>query len=230
MGKSITSKIEKWAKIISYTLVPIIVGIIGIMINNSIENSKINARYIEIAIEILKDKSSDPALKKYATEIINELSPVELEINTKQMLSTGKASLPDSFMESIVLKDSKINFNQLETSDKINQWIEKNRPIGAIVKKSIGYMGNDFEPPYAVISFEKDSLLIGKHTQWWLFPQTILKAEGFNENGKNSGWWNFYDKRGNYKISRLYDPTRNGKQSLVRSSTNGPMKVGSKGN
>lgn len=225
MGKKKINKVENIIKIVSYIVIPLIIAIYGSRINNSIEKSKINARYIEIAIDILTDESSDQSLKKYATNIINDLSPVKLDKDAKQKLSSGEAFLSNDFFKSIILKDSNNNFKTLNESEKISQWINNNKPDGSEVKKSIGYTGNDIDSPYAVISFEKDNLKVGAHSQWWLFPKVILKAEGFHKYGRNSGWWNFYNKDGSCKISRLYNPNKKGTQSLVKSTNNGPMTI-----
>lgn len=89
-------KLEKIVKIISYLAVPIFVAIGGWYIQHAVSKQSINKDYVQLALSILtnKDEKGDESIRQWAVKLLNETSPVRLDVKTAEDLSSGRINLP----------------------------------------------------------------------------------------------------------------------------------------
>lgn len=89
-------KVEQLSKIFSLIGVPLIVGLIGLSIQNELSNKTVNKDYVQISISILTNpetiKSSQ--LREWAIAMINKTSPIPFSETVSNELIEGKISLP----------------------------------------------------------------------------------------------------------------------------------------
>lgn len=73
-------------KILASLLIPLVIALVGHWYTSALKEREIEARYIEIAISILNSEStpSNKNIRKWAVEIVNKYSPVEIDKKTRQ--------------------------------------------------------------------------------------------------------------------------------------------------
>jgi len=85
-----TGVAERWAKIASMLLIPLVIAIVGWMVSTAQSRSEVNAQYVELAIDIMtSDASNDPgarALRDWAVKIISSKSGVSMTREAKSYL------------------------------------------------------------------------------------------------------------------------------------------------
>ena len=99
-------KAEIIARIISFALIPIVLGIGGWVIQSKIAHTNTEQEYVKLAISILNNKpehNDSKELRKWAVKLLDKYSPIKLPEEQKEGLSTGKINLPaaTSTLESI---------------------------------------------------------------------------------------------------------------------------------
>jgi len=89
---SLLSKIETGAKIVSILLIPVLVAVLGSVINDTISKRALSQEYVKIAISILnaEEGTVDSALREWAVELLNQNSPTPFTAETRQRLATGE--------------------------------------------------------------------------------------------------------------------------------------------
>jgi hypothetical protein len=93
---------EKGVKIIlrifSTILIPLAIALFGYWFSNAIRESEVRQKYIEIAVGILSEASTqdDQGLRTWAVEVINQYSDIKLANSLVQKLSNGMAVFPTS--------------------------------------------------------------------------------------------------------------------------------------
>lgn len=93
---SFLDKVEKVAKISSYIAVPIFIGIGSWFIQHAVSKQSVNKDYVQLALSILtnQDEKMNESIRPWAVKLLNETSPVTLDVQTAKDLSTGRISLP----------------------------------------------------------------------------------------------------------------------------------------
>jgi hypothetical protein len=81
-------KLKALSAIIASVFVPVAVVLIGNFYSTAIKNSETRARYIELAVDILKEEPSENKtnIRKWAINLINYYSEVDLDDQTKNEL------------------------------------------------------------------------------------------------------------------------------------------------
>lgn len=81
-------KLSSLSTIIASIFIPIAVVIIGNMYSSALKESETQVRYVELAVEILKEKPSDKKhnLRKWAVDLINNYSEIEIDSQTREEL------------------------------------------------------------------------------------------------------------------------------------------------
>ncbi len=103
------SWIERVAKIINPLGIALAVALIPVLFNMGVKDREIALEYSKIAISILQnqdtapDKGKESALRKWATSILKEVSPVSLGPDLEKQLTEGSVSLPEEIYSSIDL-------------------------------------------------------------------------------------------------------------------------------
>lgn len=86
------SRVETGAKIVSILLIPILIAVLGSIINDTISKRTLSQEYVRIAISILnaEEGTVDNALREWAVELLNQNSPTPFSAETRQRLATGE--------------------------------------------------------------------------------------------------------------------------------------------
>ena len=80
------------------------------------QQNKINSKYVEFAIEIIKTKNSEVSIRDWATQVIDELSPIKL---TPDALNDFKIDWMAK--EKAILQDYKFNLTKTESHLAVKQ-------------------------------------------------------------------------------------------------------------
>jgi hypothetical protein len=84
-------RIQAIATIFSLVAVPVIVAVLGALIQKSIQSSEARSKSLELAINILKEapgKSSQPGLREWAIETLQTSSPIAMSELARKELAT----------------------------------------------------------------------------------------------------------------------------------------------
>ncbi len=84
----------KLAQGLSYIATPIVVAIIGLLIQDSVSSRSTEQQYVKIAVDVLSDKNSRPDLRTWAAQLLNDNSPTKWEPETMKRLEAGQISFP----------------------------------------------------------------------------------------------------------------------------------------
>lgn len=81
-------KLSSLSAIIASIFIPIAVVLIGNMYTSALKESETRVRYVELAVEILKEKPSGKKdnLRKWAVDLINNYSEIEIDAQTREEL------------------------------------------------------------------------------------------------------------------------------------------------
>lgn len=81
-------KLSSLSAIIASIFIPIAVVLIGNMYTSALKESETRVRYVELAVEILKEKPSGKKdnLRKWAIDLINNYSEIEINAQTREEL------------------------------------------------------------------------------------------------------------------------------------------------
>ena len=88
--------LERLAKILSLVAIPIVVAVLRWMIQNRLGGENIKLEYVKLAVSILQKPSSpdDPSgLRDWATDMLNQNSPVKFNEKTIDQLKSGEINL-----------------------------------------------------------------------------------------------------------------------------------------
>ena len=97
MEKTVLDKGLIWAQIISLIAIPIVIAYIGNNFNDSQKDKEIKSKYVELAIDILKNKPDEKNknLRSWALDIVNKYSGVKMDTLTQADLR-NKTAIPPS--------------------------------------------------------------------------------------------------------------------------------------
>ena len=93
------------AKILSMllasVLVPVAIATVGHFINSAIKKNELELKYIEMAIEILRDRPNDnnTNIREWAINIVNEYAEVKLSPEARNELKEKRIAIMESDME-----------------------------------------------------------------------------------------------------------------------------------
>ena len=106
----LNEKSNTFFDIVKSILVPITIAISTYLYTTSVNQNNVNQKYIEIAINILKDPPSqkNEDLRKWAIKIINKYSEIKLDKKLKQSLIKN-IQISNSY-DDIFLKSNKYHF------------------------------------------------------------------------------------------------------------------------
>jgi hypothetical protein len=97
------SKSESWAKNIfnisqgiALLLTPVVVAIIGVSVQRTLQTETINRDYVQLAVSILKEKPDDqePQLRAWAVSLLAKYSPTDVAEDVRKGLASGHIVLP----------------------------------------------------------------------------------------------------------------------------------------
>ncbi len=91
------TRAETLAKISSLIAIPIVIAVIGWLVQDKLASRTVNKDYVQLAVSILsqpKQTGIDPALRSWAVQLLNENSPVKFSPEVAVQLSSGGVTLP----------------------------------------------------------------------------------------------------------------------------------------
>jgi len=95
--KSSLDVIERVVKLFSLIALPVVLAIIGFLVEAAVKDKSLDRDYVKIALEILQrpvNQESDSLLRAWAVDLLKESSPVKLPDSLRQALIQGSASIP----------------------------------------------------------------------------------------------------------------------------------------
>jgi hypothetical protein len=86
----------KWAQIVAYIAVPVIVGVFGHLINRSIATQNLARDYVGLGLGILKERRSaeNANLQDWAVQILQTYSPIPFSAAAKKELLETRLPAP----------------------------------------------------------------------------------------------------------------------------------------
>ena len=85
-GRDTLGKVQAIALIVSAIAVPILISIFGWIIQSKISNQTLAKDYVQIAVKVLQENrdQKDDELKKWATSIVDENSPIPITAGARE--------------------------------------------------------------------------------------------------------------------------------------------------
>jgi hypothetical protein len=92
------SRVLVVSQIISMLAVPVVLAVVGFWVQRSLQEQQIKRDYVSLAVSLLLpkkegEKETSPELRSWATELLNESSPVKLSQAQSQSLKRNGLSL-----------------------------------------------------------------------------------------------------------------------------------------
>lgn len=95
-------KVDRWSKIISIGLIPLVLGFIGHGVSSTIGHRGVDLEYVKTALSQLQNPNSDPRVKAWSTRVIDHYAEVkfdEASPGLSDALSSGDAKLSSSTLD-----------------------------------------------------------------------------------------------------------------------------------
>jgi hypothetical protein len=96
--------LESISKIIAALGIPVVLGVGGWIIQGTVSQQTVSKDYVLLATDILKTKreaGEDGGLRKWAVDLLNRTSPVQLDEATAQQLIKGTITIPSLILSQI---------------------------------------------------------------------------------------------------------------------------------
>jgi len=86
---------ERITRILSLLAIPVVIAIVGALIQSSLARRTVSQQYVQVAVSILTSKEKlDPSLRSWAVDLLNDNSPTHLSEAVKLKLKEGSVTLP----------------------------------------------------------------------------------------------------------------------------------------
>jgi tetratricopeptide (TPR) repeat protein len=95
---------EAIAKILSLLAIPVVLAVVGWLVQDKLATRTVSKDYVQLAVSILsqpKKSEIDPALSDWAVELLNENSPVKFSKEVATQLRSGAVTLPGEQAENL---------------------------------------------------------------------------------------------------------------------------------
>jgi len=91
--------IERVVRTLSVAAIPIVVAVVGWLIQQRLQDQTIKRDYVQLAVSILKEPEAklQPEMRDWAAKLLNENSPTKFDPKFVEQLSSGAAKLPESY-------------------------------------------------------------------------------------------------------------------------------------
>jgi WD40 repeat protein len=89
--------LERLAKVASIVAIPLVLAVIGWIIQNQLSERNLNRDYVQLAVSILKEpdaSKTNPALRDWAVDLLNDNSPTKFGPDVVRQLKSGEVTLP----------------------------------------------------------------------------------------------------------------------------------------
>jgi hypothetical protein len=86
--------IREWVVMASALAVPLLVAWIGLREQRITADQSVKKDYVQMAVTILQQPGTDPALKQWGADVLTKYAPVPLPSGLKAKLESGALHLP----------------------------------------------------------------------------------------------------------------------------------------
>jgi murein L,D-transpeptidase YcbB/YkuD len=87
--------VERITRIMSLIAIPVVIAIVGALIQDSVAKRSVSQQYVQVAVAILTSREKiDPNLRSWAVDLLDDNSPTRLGATVKQKLKEGSITLP----------------------------------------------------------------------------------------------------------------------------------------
>jgi WD40 repeat protein len=86
--------VEKVAKLLSVVAIPVVLAVLGWLIQNSLSERNVSQEYVKLAVSVLEQPKTENALRGWAADLLNQNSPTKFSPDVLQALKEGEATLP----------------------------------------------------------------------------------------------------------------------------------------
>jgi tetratricopeptide (TPR) repeat protein len=96
---------EALAKIASLIAIPVVLAVVGWLVQDKLATRTVSKDYVQLAVSILsqpKQADIDPALRDWAVELLNDNSPIKFSTKVATQLRSGVATLPVEQSENLL--------------------------------------------------------------------------------------------------------------------------------
>lgn len=92
---------ERLAKLLSLVAIPVVLAVVGWLIQNSLAERSVSQEYVKLAVTILKEPKdkTDALLRSWAADLLNQNSPTKFSPDVLLALKEGQATLPPQLAE-----------------------------------------------------------------------------------------------------------------------------------
>ena len=89
---------ERITRILSLLAIPVVIAVVGGLIQSSLGRKTVSQQYVQVAVSILtsKEKLDDKSLRSWAVDLLNDNSPTHLSEAVKDKLRNGTVTLPSA--------------------------------------------------------------------------------------------------------------------------------------
>ena len=125
----------EWVKAVGALLTPVAVIVVGGFLNNAIKEQETRARYVELAISILRDepKQNNRNLRDWAVNVVNSYTDMKIQPPVRELLLSQSLPPPTSelsFTRTIELKQGDISKLTRAIVESLQQ--EQDRPLPSL--------------------------------------------------------------------------------------------------
>jgi len=86
---------ETIAKIVSLIAIPIVLAVLGGMLQDQLTARAVSKDYVQVAVSVLMQRTDvDPALRAWAVDLLNANSPTKFSLAVETQLKSGVVTLP----------------------------------------------------------------------------------------------------------------------------------------
>lgn len=89
--------IERVSKVISIAAIPVVLAVVGWVIQADLQNQTVSRDYVQLAVSVLRDPDKEkvpPELRDWAVDLLNENSPTKFSAEVTRKLKSGETILP----------------------------------------------------------------------------------------------------------------------------------------
>lgn len=101
MQKDWLDKTKDLAQIISLIAVPILLALLGWIVQTATKDRELNRDYVQLAVSVLSDQKASGDMRTWAVAVLRENSPVPFGSAQAAALASGASSLPSTTVYSL---------------------------------------------------------------------------------------------------------------------------------
>jgi hypothetical protein len=98
-GEDKWSTVERISKVLSIAAIPIVLAMVGWIIQARLQDQTVSRDYVQLAVSILRDPDKEKVpleLRDWAVDLLNENSPTKFSPEVTKKLKSGETTLPMS--------------------------------------------------------------------------------------------------------------------------------------